>query len=223
MPNGMYGSSPRVRGTRYFPCANKQPSRFIPACAGNTEPSAPYSVDVPVHPRVCGEHTSRADTEALKAGSSPRVRGTRLSSLRAWAAGRFIPACAGNTLTPNILLPLSSVHPRVCGEHAGRAGCSIRTVGSSPRVRGTPVYRCGYAEIRRFIPACAGNTPAASPASNALPVHPRVCGEHAGCSVRTVIRAGSSPRVRGTLCRSHGCASGRRFIPACAGNTICGA
>ena len=158
MPNGMYGSSPRVRGTRYFPCANKQPSRFIPACAGNTEPSAPYSVDVPVHPRVCGEHTSRADTEALKAGSSPRVRGTRRSRWLFHSYRRFIPACAGNTSLPLRVCRNSPVHPRVCGEHPSRKPCKQCFAGSSPRVRGTRRLLCQNRYQGRFIPACAGNT-----------------------------------------------------------------
>ncbi len=71
--------------------------------------------------------------------------------------------------------------------------------GSSPRVRGTrrkvflPLLRW------RFIPACAGNTARGCRKARKPPVHPRVCGEHAG-QRRPVLQA-------------------QRFIPACAGNT----
>ena len=75
---------------------------------------------IPVHPRVCGEHssssklgggghrsipacagnTAAAAAEGLgRGGPSPRVRGTR-------------PASQGQRR-------LQTVHPRVCGEHPG--------------------------------------------------------------------------------------------------------
>ena len=50
------GSSPRVRGTPSHSRAGRRPSRFIPACAGNTAPPRPPPNPCPVHPRVCGEH-----------------------------------------------------------------------------------------------------------------------------------------------------------------------
>ena len=72
-----------------------------------------------------------------------------------------------------------SVHPRVCGElsRAPRAWC----------VR------------RRFIPACAGNSPFFF---------------EGGVEI-----GGSSPRVRGTHRWRTASLNGERFIPACAGNS----
>ena len=51
-----------------------------------------------------------------------------------------------------------------------------------------------------------------------MSVHPRVCGEQ--CSRRRLLRVsfGSSPRVRGTVCRVTFDDQIPRFIPACAGN-----
>ena len=90
--------------------------------------------------------------------------------------------------------------------------------GSSPRVRGTGGrLMCGD-EIGRFIPACAGNGPAAFQSPATPPVHPRVCGERYRDSDIIILRDGSSPRVRGTVDYQ---AQGHirvRFIPACAGN-----
>ncbi len=73
----MDGSSPRVRGTRNNPSAYNKPSRFIPACAGNTRQAALIAEIDAVHPRVCGEHTTRFLLINGADGSSPRVRGTQ--------------------------------------------------------------------------------------------------------------------------------------------------
>ena len=72
------GSSPRVRGTPPRTPPPAPPSRFIPACAGNS-----------------GEDSARGVSTG---GSSPRVRGTHGNPLKSVAEIRFIPACAGNSL-----------------------------------------------------------------------------------------------------------------------------
>ncbi len=172
-----------------------------------------------VHPRVCGEHLLRITHTVQRAGSSPRVRGTRLVGVERAIVLRFIPACAGNTGHAGRAAKNSPVHPRVCGEHAhsraGRGGLN----GSSPRVRGTPA-RTGIDEKTiRFIPACAGNTAFATSAGNRPAVHPRVCGEHGKTEREKWPGAGSSPRVRGTPPNSTSAPLPPRFIPACAGNT----
>ena len=52
--------------------------------------------------------------------------------------------------------------------------------------------------LGRFIPACAGNTADIGRSRKAVPVHPRVCGEHIRNASIVSINPGSSPRVRGT-------------------------
>ncbi len=74
------GSSPRVRGTLGKALNDPSIGRFIPACAGNTDHPAITASQHTVHPRVCGEHRSMAASRTRTAGSSPRVRGTRLPS-----------------------------------------------------------------------------------------------------------------------------------------------
>ena len=71
----------------------------------------------------------------------------------------------------------------------------------------------------RFIPAHAGNTPAATWKYAIRSVHPRACGEHpSGCPFIERLN-GSSPRMRGTPDGFREFAVLRRFIPAHAGNT----
>ena len=214
-----YGSSPRVRGTRKSIPSNRTSRRFIPACAGNTEDQDASAVAGTVHPRVCGEHFPLFFRHCCEFGSSPRVRGTRALLRAGWRSGRFIPACAGNTLPcfhPSTVTP---VHPRVCGEHLGIPAWVGTALGSSPRVRGTHCRHHREPEAERFIPACAGNTSFLAVFSLFRSVHPRVCGEHSEICQLNRLGRGSSPRVRGTR-TSLGCLNTlERFIPACAGNT----
>ena len=132
------GSSPRARGT---PVRDDDLAR----------------ADL-VHPRVRGEHPRCRVVSIADAGSSPRARGTRLRILL-WLLGfRFIPACAGNTISSSASIRSITVHPRVRGEHAFLLWPDCASSGSSPRARGTrsrgSAGKCGFA------------------------VHPRVRGEH---------------------------------------------
>ena len=92
-----------------------------------------------------------------------------------------------------------SVHPRVCGELALSPPVAQHQNGSSPRVRGTPTRTLPARWRSRFIPACAGNSPARLRWPPMATVHPRVCGELVGEVAHRHPLFGSSPRVRGTL------------------------
>ena len=217
--SGDSGSSPRVRGTRDVRPGVVDRDRFIPACAGNTPRPSGSRRTTSVHPRVCGEHDGYVGRPMMVAGSSPRVRGTLHRVEHLADCQRFIPACAGNTHISRRCGSATSVHPRVCGEHGAIGVCAPASVGSSPRVRGTPgVHRRPVGAVR-FIPACAGNTINSFAIRARSAVHPRVCGEH-GFSFHQPRRlGGSSPRVRGTRSRRLARPTPSRFIPACAGNT----
>ena len=171
------GSSPRVRGTAVpLPCY-PQCLRFIPARAGNgTTVSAEVSGGV-VHPRACGERADYIGRATWTVGSSPRVRGTVLSSRIMLDMQRFIPARAGNgsfTFSPARGSP---VHPRACGERSLPCKMLDSLNGSSPRVRGTGPNDYPIQPLRRFIPARAGNGDLAHHYCNGRSVHPRACGE----------------------------------------------
>ncbi len=92
--------------------------------------------------------------------------------------GRFIPTHVGNT-TASIASPLlRSVHPHACGEHESASNSSTNSVGSSPRMWGTPRLRpCGCSRMR-FIPTHVGNTGAHHRTLWRSTVHPHACGEH---------------------------------------------
>ena len=136
--------------------------------------------------------------------------------------GRFSPACAGNTQVAAAMPSSWPVQPRVCGEHQSRGGRPDGNRGSAPRVRGTRCLRGLLRRRLRFSPACAGNTHGEASRKAILAVQPRVCGEHICTAVARIIATGSAPRVRGTLLPHQPRRGGKRFSPACAGNTSSG-
>ncbi len=214
------GSSPRVRGTPTTTAGATGRPGIIPACAGNTRCRLPRAARWWDHPRVCGEHQNFRMRSVGCAGSSPRVRGTPWCvRVRGDGVG-IIPACAGNTIWLIRAPYTDRDHPRVCGEHYGRYSLPTASVGSSPRVRGTPTAVPTSRRRLGIIPACAGNTLALFVACVLERDHPRVCGEHPPLFHLRLAGSGSSPRVRGTLYGLWTCCRRVGIIPACAGNTI---
>ena len=151
------GSSPRVRGTCRIDVPNSSVWRFIPAGAGNMSAGYMPRCRPAVHPRGCGEHLLSISSNMRFSGSSPRVRGTYAIADDLDRASRFIPAGAGNIPKAQVTGPVTSVHPRGCGEHRSQFQLHYYILGSSPRVRGTYVRPDPLRSDTRFIPAGAGN------------------------------------------------------------------
>ena len=223
-PSKAGGSSPRVRGTRLGDGLRTRPNRFIPACAGNSQPLRRSSLGAGgSSPRVRGTPAVVSGEASGQPGSSPRVRGTPHTSLSATGRQRFIPACAGNSRRRAHGGTGLKVHPRVCGELlrkslrrsavdrfipacAGNSKSRGRqrriNSGSSPRVRGTPSTRWRGAVASRFIPACAGNSSTRATSWTSPTVHPRVCG-NSRWPTRKARTPAVHPRVCGELRQPH--------------------
>ena len=172
------------------------------------------------HPRACGEHYRIVCIIRVETGSSPRLRGTRRAGRRSAGADGIIPALAGNTAVHIDFHGVFWDHPRACGEHWTGEGTQESIVGSSPRLRGTPIAATIPAPEKGIIPALAGNTGAGGVGGVAGWDHPRACGEHEMTLLENGVALGSSPRLRGTQQydnRQHG---NDGIIPALAGNTI---
>ena len=129
-------SSPRMRGA---PPVITSYSRhgIIPAYAGST-----LSFSPPV----------------LSKGSSPRMRGTLVSTDRTKVGGWIIPTYAGSTQVD--------------------ARGVILLGGSSPRMRGAHGVVEQFGLCHRNTPAYSGSTHNEPPKSHVGGEHPRVCGEH---------------------------------------------
>ena len=153
-------------------------------------------------------------------GSSPLARGTRRILSPALYSHRFIPACAGDSVSGVFLFTAEPVHPRLRGELLRNLSCIQILAGSSPLARGTqsPGFFCS--PQNRFIPACAGNSIELNKPIICSPVHPRLRGELRFHLLGARFLIGSSPLARGTRLNTLGSRFFRRFIPACAGNSI---
>ena len=197
--NPSRGSSPRVRGKRWHSRHEATGRRLIPACAGKTPSPPSASPGTRAHPRVCGENTSRRISDARVPGSSPRVRGKRLTHHPPRPRGGLIPACAGKTSLLRYSFVTSPAHPRVCGENSPGPLSWAYHGGSSPRVRGKRPPPPPGPPPPGLIPACAGKTCGALLPRSGSP--------------------GSSPRVRGKLDIYLWLSHRLWLIPACAGKT----
>ena len=132
-----FGSSPHARGTLRAQVRDLERGRFIPACAGNAMSRSSASGPRTVHPRMRGERTPTFFTSASTYGSSPHARGTPPAPRATAESPWFIPACAGNAFTGELVASASTVHPRMRGERR-RYRLPRRVFGgSSPHARGT--------------------------------------------------------------------------------------
>ncbi len=169
-----------------------------------------------------GERVTVTASEPASGGSSPHARGTRGITLSTPQFLRIIPACAGNAELFAGQGFSEADHPRMRGERS-ITKCSMTVLsGSSPHARGTPYRLHLRRELRRIIPACAGNARKRWRHSSWTPDHPRMRGERRVDGVDHLATAGSSPHARGTRRDHHEPAREGRIIPACAGNATCG-
>ena len=192
---------------------------IIPALAGNTDGPATPRPRTGDHPRACGEHRAARRIAGRVVGSSPRLRGTRHRSAHSADYIGIIPALAGNTPADRGQRQKSRDHPRACGEHRVDGEQQSCHLGSSPRLRGTPIPPPRRRRPSGIIPALAGNTSRPAPPKSPPRDHPRACGEHTGKKWTRGGTPGSSPRLRGTPAQTLVDDRQTRIIPALAGNT----
>ena len=150
------GLSPRVRGNQGVSLFGPFGNRSIPACAG--EPIGIYRQDEPgkVYPRVCGGTHSSLLAAGADVGLSPRVRGNPARPQEGIVIRRSIPACAGEPFPVDLPPPRYAVYPRVCGGTVDPLSQPPGESGLSPRVRGNPAAATRPCNVKRSIPACAG-------------------------------------------------------------------
>ena len=135
------------------------------------------------------------------------------------AAGRIIPARAGQTASTSPSRCRSPDYPRACGANRKRFEGFGGGYGSSPRVRGKRGTKPIGTVRRRIIPARAGQTRVGRHKRPRFPDHPRACGANMSEDEILDPQNGSSPRVRGKPCGRFQCVGYLRIIPARARQT----
>ncbi len=216
------GSSPHTRGTLVMVFPSVGWSGIIPAYAGNTLKPDLDPVTNGDHPRMRGEHGRRDHGRHAGTASSPHARGTPEATTHWNADTGIIPACAGNTRTPDPRPCQRWDHPRMRGEHGYATVAWSGREGSSPHARGTLRRHARENQRIRIIPACAGNTAVTPREERAREDHPRMRGEHRIKQMQNNVDDGSSPHARGTLQGYRVQRDRSGIIPACAGNTRIG-
>ena len=216
----IWGSSPLARGA--LPTERRlHPSRgIIPACAGSTCRCRADLRRAEDHPRLRGEHASRAPSNHLRPGSSPLARGAREWPRYESGEPGIIPACAGSTDVPALVDDLIGDHPRLRGEHRFSRRQSAGSWGSSPLARGALSEHGEHGARQGIIPACAGSTTVSRRGAPRTWDHPRLRGEHSLTNTGFLNELGSSPLARGAQ-QAHGLPERPvGIIPACAGSTV---
>ena len=107
----------------------------------------------------------------------------------------------------------------MCGEQSRSGAGTSFLAGSPPRVRGTGLFSGWHGPGCGITPACAGNSGVREINGIIVKDHPRVCGEQGDPPNEFIPKAGSPPRVRGTVNRQKIPERVRRITPACAGNS----
>ena len=148
---------------------------------------------------MCGEHVVSEHLHGHVQGSSPHVRGARLTLSTQPPATGIIPACAGSTPLLARIRPIQQ--------------------GSSPHVRGAQKHCRHRRGVPGIIPACAGSTIRFYPECGGNGDHPRMCGEHSLSINHAGTPVGSSPHVRGAPVMRLSGVHRAGIIPACAGST----
>ena len=110
----------------------------------------------PVHPRLRGELALAASRAATALGSSPLTRGTQTEQNARLTVRRFIPAYAGNSVSPTYPPRLYTVHPRLRGELATQDHMVQIEDGSSPLTRGTLQFHDQHEPSRTVHPRLRG-------------------------------------------------------------------
>ena len=215
--NPLSGLSPPTRGNQFVSAGRAAEMRSIPAHAGELDRARARRAHTAVYPRPRGGTQPLRPELAYPLGLSPPTRGNRArADTRARGHGS-IPARAGEPERADGRRRRTAVYPRPRGGTLYTGDRLMEYDGLSPPTRGNQRSFYEFAEIRRSIPAHAGE-PSPFPAKIVqMGVYPRPRGGTADCPVWARCVCGLSPPTRGNPGRQSGRPALAGSIPAHAG------
>ena len=155
---GEGGSSPLARGLHRLHDELDAGLRIIPARAGFTGRAGQGSHGREDHPRSRGVYLGRAADGSGSTGSSPLARGLPGHPQAPHNRTRIIPARAGFTTAPIMIIGIVTDHPRSRGVYHSAWNTLPAARGSSPLARGLLDPAGLHRGPERIIPARAGFT-----------------------------------------------------------------
>ena len=130
------GSSPRVWGQVFADRCNAVNKGIIPTRVGTSNCDFVAVCIYQDHPHACGDKLLRYHSNVRTEGSSPRVWGQVLLTVKNSFPYRIIPTRVGTRATPFDTDACVVNHPHACGDKSMPLNQSFITTGSSPRVWG---------------------------------------------------------------------------------------
>ena len=147
----------------------------------------------------------------MRRGSSPLARGLLRRARCQDVCCGIIPARAGFTYAPPLLLRTPGDHPRSRGVYHGDHLHVFGSWGSSPLARSLPAHRRRFRQRRGIIPARAGFTHRRRPPADGARDHPRSRGVYPLAPLLPTPTAWIIPARAGFT-------RGRRRLPASGGD-----
>ena len=214
------GLSPRWRGNPGYLRPGPRRHRSIPALAGQPASPTPNTEWRRVYPRAGGATSTDDPVKTAGEGLSPRWRGNQAPLSIVGIPCRSIPALAGQPVRAAHLGHPEQVYPRAGGATPGQGVQGLLVEGLSPRWRGNHPPEGVVENIRRSIPALAGQPTVRNRCTRTHGVYPRAGG--ATCFPRWFAWSlrGLSPRWRGNRVKHVIDLEKNRSIPALAGQPI---
>ena len=173
---------------------------IIPARAGFTAWTAPWSSTSTDHPRSRGVYGPHSGSPSRTAGSSPLARGLPGAPGGTESTRRIIPARAGFTAGRRGLRCARRDHPRSRGVYSSASAATCSSWGSSPLARGLLQTIWAGIQVAGIIPARAGFTEIVNAGLKTIMDHPRSRGVYT-CGSLVSQRTRSLPDPRRLHCR----------------------
>ena len=213
------GPSPRAWGKLTSPETSFVSSRTIPTGVGKTMRDTPKPGGISDHPHGRGENSLIIRLRPVKPGPSPRAWGKRFLPIQTAGYSRTIPTGVGKTTARMQLGSCAADHPHGRGENICWTIASSAVNGPSPRAWGKRLNRRARQRDIRTIPTGVGKTDHLSNVLRLFSDHPHGRGENLRNGVRSLFRAGPSPRAWGKLWSAFGLFTRPRTIPTGVGKT----